>query len=360
VQRALARAGERPVEAVDWHDRPHRARRVRRTPPDVEELILELRRWLRHASDLGDYGPAAIRHELEARVGDAVPLPSLRTIARILERRGALDGTRRVRRPGPPAGWQLPDVRARQVELDSFDVIEGLHLKGGVVLDILTGVSLHGGLAEVWPTTGVSARRVVLALNAHWRAVGRPGYAQFDNDNRFIGSHAHPNSIGPVIRFCLALDVVPVFVPPKEHGFQAAIESFNGRWQQKLWARFWDPRLEDLEARCEAYVAASRARLAPRIEAAPPRAPFPAERVVDVAAPPRGRIVFIRRTNDDGEASILELRCPVDRHWIRRLVRCELDLDARRIRFFALRRREPEHQPLLGEVPFEPPARWFR
>jgi hypothetical protein len=360
VQLWLKRTGDRVLEEVEWSDRPPRATRIQRTPVELEDLILDVRRMLREESVLGDYGPIAIRRELEARLDRPGPLPAIRTIARVLERRGALDARRRVRRPAPPAGWYLPDVRQHAAELDSFDVIDGLRLKGGATLDILTGISLHGGLVTVWPTTGVSARLTVGSLDEHWRQVGRPGYAQFDNDPRFIGGTNHPNAIGPVIRYCLAAGVVPVFAPPRETGFQASIEAFNGRWQQKLWARFWDPTLPDLQARSAAYVAASRQRSAARIEAAPDRAPFPTDQSIDLEAPPSGRLVFIRRTGDDGRASVLSVWYPVDPRWIHRLVRGELDLDARRLRFYALRRREPDDQPLLADLPFEPPARWFK
>jgi hypothetical protein len=54
------------------------------------------------------------------------------------------------------------------------------------------------------------------------------GYAQFDNDPLFEGPQIHPDTIGRVARACLGLGVVPVFVPPRETGFQAAIEGFNG------------------------------------------------------------------------------------------------------------------------------------
>lgn len=360
VQRALARAGESALGEVDWTDRPPIAARIHRTDLDVENLVLDIRRMLRAESVLGEYGAAAIRRELDGRPDLSIPPPAVRTIARILERRGALDARRRIRRPAPPAGWYLPEVRRRMVELDSFDVISGLRLLGGLDLDILTGISLHGGLIGVWPTAGVSARLAVDALDEHWRAVGRPGYAQFDNDTRFIGGHVHPNSIGPVIRYCLAVGVTPVFAPPVEMGFQAAVEAFNGRWQQKLWARFWTPTLPDLTARSDAYVAASRRRSAVRIEAAPLRSPLTLEPPIALTGPPSGQIIFIRRTSDEGRVSVLGLRYPVDRRWIQRLVRAELDLDARCLRFFALRRREPEDQPLLGELPFEPPARWSR
>ena len=360
VQLWLKRALDRLLDEVDWTDRPPIAGRVRRTSSDLEDRILDIRRMLREESILGEYGPAAIRRELDAMVDLAGPLPTTRTIARILERRGALDATRRVRRPAPPPGWYLPDVRRRALELDSFDIITGLRLLGGVELDILTGISLHGGLSAVWPTTGVSAGLTVDALTGHWRAFGRPGYAQFDNDTRFIGGHRHPESIGPVIRFCLAVGVVPVFAPPLEVGFQASIEAFNGLWQRKLWTRFWDPTLDALQARSAAYITASRVRSRVRIEAAPERAPFPLGQPIDLSVPPAGRLVFLRRTSDAGSVSILGRRYPVDAHWPHRLVRGELDLDARRLRFFALRRREPDQQPILGEVPFVPPARWYR
>lgn len=360
VQLWLRRAADQPLERTDWSDRPSIPGRVSRTQIEVEDSILDTRRLLREESVLGEYGPAAIRRELERQANLTGPLPSERTIARILERRGALDAKRRVRRPAPPIGWYLPDLRRRLVELDSFDVISGLRLKGGLELDILTGISLLGGLIATWPTAGVTGRSTVDALAEHWQAVGLPGYAQFDNDTRFIGGNAHPNSIGMVIRYCLAVGVVPVFAPPLEMGFQASIEAYNGRWQRKLWARFWDPTLEELQVRSARFVAASRVRSAVRIEAAPERTPLLPGRPLDLGAPPAGRLVFLRRTSDVGSVSVLGQRYPVDRRWLHRLVRAELDLDARRLTFFALRRREPDDQPVLGEVPFEPPARWYR
>lgn len=51
------------------------------------------------------------------------------------------------------------------------------------------------------------------SLTAHGREVGLPGYAQFDNDRIFHGTHRYPDALGRVIRLCLSLGV-PVFVPP--------------------------------------------------------------------------------------------------------------------------------------------------
>src|SRR5262249_58670322 len=94
---------------------------------------------------------------------------------------GALAGGKGPRRPPPPTGWYLPSVAGALTELDSFDIVEGLVIKGGPQVEVLNGVSLHGGLVASWPTSSpVTATFTVAALEGHWRAVGLPAYAQFD------------------------------------------------------------------------------------------------------------------------------------------------------------------------------------
>ncbi len=99
--------------------------------------------------DLGAIGADAIRQTLLNQ--DVAKVPSVRTINRILGRRGALDGRKRTRRPPPPTGWYLPDVAQTLAELDSIDIVEGLVIKGGPHVEVLNAVSLHGGLTASWP-----------------------------------------------------------------------------------------------------------------------------------------------------------------------------------------------------------------
>jgi hypothetical protein len=359
VQRWVERAAGKRLDRVDWSDRPAGPRQaLRRTAREVEDLVLTVRRELRASSDLGEFGAAAIHRELVAR--KVAPVPSVRTINRILARRGALDARHRVRHKPPPRGWYLPDVAAKQLELDQFDAIEGLRIKDGPEVEVFTAIALHSGLIAVWPGESVSAASVRTCLVEHWRAVGLPGYAQFDNDTRFQGPHQHADVISSVMRLCLSLGVVPVFAPPRESGFQAAIESLNGRWQAKVWARFQHESLPALQAQSAKYVAASRARGAVRLEGAPARRPFPAAWHLDLQAHPHGRIVFLRRTTEQGTVQVLGHTFVVDALWPHRLVRCDVDLDAAVIRFYRLRRREPDDQPLLGEVPYVLPQRRFR
>lgn len=361
VQFWRARAGRQRLDRVDWSDRPSGVRRPQnRTSNQVEEQILTLRRELQDKSALGEWGAKAIHRVLTERHKDASEtLPSVSTIGRILARRGALDGRRRQRRPPPPRGWFLPDVESRRAELDSFDIIEDLRIQGGPFVNVLTAISLHGGLCEAWPRTQITAKNTVDAMLSHWRRHGLPTYAKFDNDTVFQGPHHWPDSFGRVIRACLSLGVTPVFAPPREPGFQAEIENFNGRWQAKVWRRFHFTTIRGVEAQSRKFIDASQQRSAMRIEAAPRRRTFPKTWQLDLQAPLNGTVIFLRRTNERGEVSVLGHTYKTTSTWVRRLVRVEVDLTKGQLKIYALRRREPQWQPLLKTHHYQTPKKPF-
>jgi hypothetical protein len=293
------RAQGQRLDRVDWSDRPSVPHTTRRTETSLEDRVLRVRRELAH-SDPGAVGADPIRQALLAE--GLAKVPAVRTINRILSRRGALDGNRKTRRPAPPRGWYLPDVAAAKAELDQIDIVEGLVIKDGPHVEVLNGVSLHGGLIASWPVpVPVTSQLTVSSLLEHWREVGLPGYAQFDNDMIFQGTHRYPDALGRVIRVCLSLGVVPVFVPPNEMGFQAMIESYNGWWQARVWARWQHPNVAALQERSGRHVQALRRHRAARIEAAPSRRAFPADWRLDLKKRPGGRLVYLRRTNAQGE-----------------------------------------------------------
>lgn len=359
VQIWVGRAAGQRLDRFDWSDRPRGGRREAcATPARIEDLVVRLRKELREKSALGDSGARAIREELQRR--RTKPLPSVRTIGRILLRKGLLDGRRRLRRPPPPPGWYLPRVAARKAELESFDFVEGLVIRGGIDVMVLNGMSIHGGMGSSWVESAWTAKKAVQTLVDHWRGHGLPAYAQFDNDTIFQGAHQYRDTFGRVTRLCLQLGVTPVFAPPRETGFQAAIESYNGRWQAKVWRRFEHGSLRTLRRHSDRYVAAARTRSAPRRDAAPPRRSFPARWTLDLQTPLRGTVIYLRRTNDRGEAALLGRTYAVDPAWPNRLVRCEVDLTRGEIRFFRLRRREPKEQPLAKTVPYQTPKKRFQ
>ena len=339
------------LERVDFQDRSHARIQSRESFGSTERRVLGLRKWLREESALGEFGAVAIHREL---VREGKPsVPSIRSIGYILERHGALDYRHRLRRPPPPRGWYLPEVRDGNAELDSWDYIEDLTLKGRGRFDVLNVVSLYGGLTGSWPQSEALAKGYVEASKAHWKAFGLPRYTQFDNDTRFIGVIGYKDVLSRVVRHCLKLGVTPVFTPPRETGFQAAVESYNARWQTYVWRRFHHRTIEEVRKRSTKFVEAYRERLAARIEAAPGRQAFPPGFEDNINVPPRGQLILLRRTTEKGSVNVLGHMIQADRHWPHRLVRAEVNFDDHRIRIHALRRAAPNEQPLLHETNYE-------
>ncbi|MGP1684699.1 MAG: hypothetical protein ACTS8S_20445, partial [Giesbergeria sp.] len=334
----VAQAQGKRLDRVRFSNRaPGRA--WNRTGTDVEQRILSLRCALRERSVLGEYGLDAIRLALQ-QDDSAQQVPARTTIYRVLGRHGILDGAHRQRRPAPPKGWYLPELAAGNVDLDSFDFIEDLKIANGPLVSVLTGTSLHGALAEAWVMERPSARATLQALVERWRRDGLPTYAQFDNDTIFQGAHQFADTVGRISRLCLALGVFPVFAPPREPGFQNAIEGFNGLWQSKVWQRYRFPDVASLAAASARYIAAYRTKTASRREAAPTRRRFPTRFKLDLGVPLRGTMIFVRRSSENGTVSLLGKDFSVDKQWLHRLVRCEVDFTHQRIRFYALRRRD--------------------
>ncbi len=331
------------------NDKPGRA--WNRTPASVETRILRTRVTLRKRSVLGEYGADAIK----AALGENSERPAVvsrSTINRVLERRGALDTAHRQRRPAPPKGWYLPDLARAEVDMDSFDFIVDLKIANGPLVSLLTGISLHGALAEAWVMPERRTTTTLSALLERWQAWGLPAYAQFDKDTVFQGPHQFADSVGRVSRLCLALGVIPVFAPPREPGLQNAIEGFNALWQSKVWARHHCRNIAALERVSANYIAAHRNKTAHRRDAAAARRPLSKHFTFDPKAALQGVMIFIRRSNERGSVNLLGRDYPVDKNWPHRLVRCEVNFTHCGIRFYALRRRDPEDQPLLHEVKY--------
>ena len=356
VDRWVKRAEGKRLDRVDLSDRASgQPVAHNRTASRVEERVIRIRKELKETSALGEYGAEAIQREMTGK-GFPVVVP-IRTINNILQRRGQFDGKRRIRRPAPPKGWYLPNLAEGKAELDSFDVVEGLVIKGGHHVEVLNGISLHGGLVCSWPRSRITAKIVVNAILRHWREFGLPDYVQFDNGTIFQGPRK-PDALGRVARMALSVGVVVVYAPPRETGFQAAIESYNGRWQSKVWHRFHFESRVHLQSQSDKYVRAARRRALTCRVGSVERRPLPDDRQVDYQNPD-GVVMFIRRTTDKGNVCLLGRTFKVSKTWPHRLVRAEVNLSESRIDFYVLRRRDPSCQPLLKSVDYHFPDRSF-
>jgi putative transposase len=197
----------------------------RHVAPTLESAIVTTRRSLQQRQLF--CGAQAIAWEL-AELG-ATP-PSLRTISRVLERRGLV-----TRRRGRyvPAGIAYPALRAeRPGHVHQTDFVGPCFLRGPVRFYSLHSVDLGSGRCGAQQLPNRSSQPTLDALWAIWLRLGIPEHQQVDNEMVFFGSRTHPRGLGPLIRLCLAMDVEPWFIPPAEPWRNGVVEKFNDRWRQ--------------------------------------------------------------------------------------------------------------------------------
>jgi putative transposase len=199
-----------------------------RTLREIEEIVILVRLSL-YNRDLF-HGAQAILWELEDL--DVQPLPSLRTINRILSRNSLTHRrTGRYESKGTPYP-KLPSVFPNQTH--QADMVGPCYLRGPIrfySLNVLDMATERCGLVPCLSRTG---QTVINGFWAIWRRLGIPSNIQVDNALYFYGSPTYPRGMGPLIRLCLHHGVEPWFIPMAEPWRNGTIEKFNDFYQQKF------------------------------------------------------------------------------------------------------------------------------
>lgn len=223
-----ARTGD-PGWALDRSHRPTHLARL--TPAEVVEAVALVRLSLYNHGLL--CGAQNIRWELEEL--SVAPLPSVRTINRILAREGLTH-----RRTGryTPKGTPYPALVAHTVnQVHPVDYVGPCSLRGPVRFWSLNTVDLATARCALEPVASRAGQATVDALWATWHRLGLPGHVQVDNEMVFYGSPAHPRGMGLLIRLCLGQGIEPWFIPLREPWRNGVVEKFNDHYGSKFLAR---------------------------------------------------------------------------------------------------------------------------
>jgi putative transposase len=290
---------------------------AQRIPPELERAILSVRRRLQaHATPATRYslvGATAILAELKAL--GIRPLPSERTIERVLERNGLTAPRVRLAPLLPRQEYPGPQARAAN-DLHEVDLVGPVYLKG------------RRQRYYIWVCKGafdgavclrlVGSRRmdeVLWFLGECWKDLGRPEQVQFDNARELSGWGPAARTLCRVIRPCLRFGVSPVFIPKGEPQFNGSVENFNGWFQEPLFQnRFTRPgdlrrelaRLQEavntqhVHPRLGGKTAAQHRR-GLRLQKLPTRFEVPTGRLPLSA----GRVTFTRRVSVPGTVTVL-------------------------------------------------------
>lgn len=212
---------------------------VNRTPPHIERAIVSIRRRLAaRATPQTRYslvGAATIRAELKA-LGHT-PLPALRTIEAIVSRAGLTCPPLRLARRLAQSDYPGPLARDAN-EVHQVDVVGPRHLFGHATdYYFLICRDVFDGADYMEWVVGREMSTVIGFLIHAWQRLGLPEHVQFDNGREFCGFGQAARWLSRVIRFCLRVEVGPVFIPPGRPQRNGAIEHFNGWFQPLLLGR---------------------------------------------------------------------------------------------------------------------------
>jgi transposase InsO family protein len=308
-----------------------------RIAPELERAILSIRRQLEaHTGPGARYrliGASAILAELQAL--HVHPLPSLRTIDRVLQRNGIT--LPRLRRPRllPRQAYPAPQAE-RSNELHQVDLVGPLYLQGRRQRYYIWACKdAFDGAVCLRLVCSRHMDEVLAFLGECWKALGRPRQVQFDNARELVGWGVGARFLSRVIRLCLYFGIVAIFIPPGEPQYNGSAENFNGWFQPRLLQRrFRRPgdlrrELAVLEETVNSqHVHARLGGLTPaqhrrrqRLQKLPPRYVVPAE-PLPIAA---GRVIFIRRVSAAGFVKVLSQSYRVGKRQHGRYVKLVLD-----------------------------------
>lgn len=213
-----------------------------RTPKEVEEIVKMMRLSLYNKDQF--CGAQAILWELEDL--GVKPLPSLRTINRILSRS---ELTHRRTGKYEPKGTPYPNLPAAWTnQTHQADLVGPCYLKGPLRFYGLNVLDLSTARCGLHPSESKGGQILNDGFWEIWKRIGVPERIQVDNAMSFFGSPKHPRGMGPLIRLCLHTGVEPWFIPMAEPWRNGVIEQFNDLYQQKFLGKVMMTTVDELRA----------------------------------------------------------------------------------------------------------------
>jgi putative transposase len=319
--------------------RPHKS--PARTEREVEELVKVVRLSLYNGDRF--CGAQAIQWEME-ELG-VRPLPSLRTIGRILVR---AELTHRRTGRYKPKSKTYPSLRAaRPGDVHQMDFVGPLYLRGGLRFYALNSVDVATGRGAGETVLMRAAQPTVNGIWASWLRLGMPRHQQVDNEMTFYGSPRYPRSMGPLIRLGLLHGIEVWFIPMREPWRNGVIEKFNDIWQDKFLRRVDLHSEIELRAGNLTFEERHNARYrysklggktpAQALEASGIELRFPSELRAPqcpLARPDSGRYHLVRFVRSDGKLNVFGESFPAPPETIYEYVRLTIDVERQRLGVF--------------------------
>lgn len=308
-----------------------------RIAPDIERAILAIRQRLASQVHPGTryslIGANAILAELQAL--QLRPLPSPRTIERVLERNGVTVPRVRLAPYLAKTTYPIPPANESN-QLHQVDCVGPIYLKGNrqryyifVCKDAFDGAVC----LRIYRSRKMEV--VLDFLGECWKSLGLPSQVQFDNAREVVGWGPAARYLSRVLRVCLRFGLEPILIPPARPQWQGSVENFNGWFQPRLFQRHYT-RLSTLKRELQRLeetvntqhpqqrlggLPATQYRRRRKLQKLPPTYRIPIN-PLPIAA---GRITFIRQVTPKGAIHLLSQTFKVGKRLKGEYVKAVLD-----------------------------------
>jgi putative transposase len=213
----------------------------RRISAELERTIVGIRQRLASQAHPGTryslIGASSILAELQ--ILHIRPLPSARTIERVLERNGETVPKVHLAPYLARSTYPKPQVNHSN-QLHQVDAVGPIYLKGNRQrYYIFTCKDVYDG--AVYLKLGRSRKMEIILdfLGECWKNLGLPEQVQFDNAREIVGWGPAARYLSRVLRLCLRFGVEVLLIPPGRPQHNGSVEHFNGWFQPRLFQRHY-------------------------------------------------------------------------------------------------------------------------
>lgn len=286
----------------------------RRLSDQVRQAIVQARSELEAEAASGQglnyIGAASVQTRLAQKA--VLPLPSQRTIERVLEK-AKMTNQPTLSSPKIEYPHLHPTEPHQLVQVD----IVPHYLLGGEAVACFNAIDV----VSRYPTGQALAHRraqdAVTFLCHVWQEIGLPHYTQVDNEGCFSGGFTHQAVLGQVVRLALLVGTELLFSPvrhPESNGF---VERFHQDYDNHVWSSQLTDRAHVNERGHAFFQKYRHSRHHSRLKGhtpfethhqkTPSRLPLDFELPSDRLPLTSGRVHFMRQVKADDTVSVLNL-----------------------------------------------------
>ena len=161
--------------------------------------------------------------------------PHLSTIHRVLQRNDLVEHKEHVTDPTKPKIY-YPDIRAKYPgHIYELDLVTPRYITGYGRVVSVNRVDIYSSQANLNQYASKGVDSIIEFIVDDWKNYAKPRYLKLDNEASFRGSLIHTRTFGKLSRFCLNFGVEIIFIPFNEPWRNPYIESFNSRFNERLW-----------------------------------------------------------------------------------------------------------------------------